>query len=274
MMSVEYFTTLDGCRIAYRWDGIDRNSLPDAPILMLSNSLGTNMHMWDPQMAVWNAEFAILRYDSRGHGASGSPIGDYSMDRLGRDVIELLIHLELERVHFCGLSKGGMVGQWLAVHAPQYLDKLVLANTAAYMGPPSNWQRRINSVRQHGVAPLADASIARWFTANFPSARPDLVAPIHGMLLANDPVGYSGCCAAIRDMDQRPTAILNRTPTLVVAGSKDLATSVEDGRFLAEVAEQGRLVILPAAHLSNVEHPEKFGRLVREFLTGQIEILG
>jgi len=260
-MEKQHITTLDGCRIAYRFDGPE-----GAPVLLLSNSLGTDMGMWEPQMAAWTQAFRVLRYDSRGHGASGSPAGAYSMDRLGRDVVDLLDALELDRVHFCGLSKGGMVGQWLAVHAPERLDRLVLANTAAYMGPPSNWQNRIEGVLKDGMAPLTEASIARWFTPEFPARDPQAVEPIRAMLLANDPTGYAGCCAAIRDMDQRPTARLNQTPTLVIAGELDPSTSIGDAAFLADSAGKGRLFTLPAAHLSNVECPQAFGNAVAEHL--------
>ncbi|MDE8652775.1 3-oxoadipate enol-lactonase [Novosphingobium album (ex Liu et al. 2023)] len=260
-MDKQHVAMIDGCRIAWSLDG-----RKNAPVLMLSNSLGTDMGMWAPQMDVWAREFRVLRYDSRGHGGSDSPPGAYAMDRLGRDVVELLDALGLGRVHFCGLSMGGMVGQWLAVHAPERLERLVLANTSAYMGPPSGWQDRIEGVRKNGMVPLADASIARWFTPDFPSRVPGAVEPIRAMLLANDPVGYAGCCAAIRDMDQRPTARLNRTPTLVIAGSEDPSTSVGDGAFLADNARQAELVTLPAAHLSNVECAEAFADAVTAFL--------
>lgn len=257
-------TVGDGCRIAYRLDGPK-----DAPVLLLSNSLGTDMEMWAPQMAAWTRHFRVLRYDSRGHGGSDAPAGAYSIDRLGRDAIELLDALGLDRVNFCGLSKGGMVGQWLAVHAPERLSKLVLSNTAAYMGPPANWQARIEGVRTTGLAPLAEASIGRWFTPAFRSASPERIAPILAMLLAANPEGYAGCCAAIRDMDQRPTARLNATPTLVIAGSQDPATPLADARFLAENASNSRLVCLAAAHLSNLEAPEPFARAVEEFLASR-----
>lgn len=261
MTGDRHIPMIDGCRIACRIEGRD-----DAPVLMLSNSLGTTMDMWAPQMAAWTQRFRVLRYDSRGHGGSDSPPGGYAMDRLGRDVVELLDALGLDRVHFCGLSKGGMVGQWLAVHAPDRLDRLILANTAAYMGPPSGWQGRIEGVLKDGMAPLAEASIARWFTPDFPASVPDAVAPIRAMLLANDPVGYAGCCAAIRDMDQRPTAPLNRTPTLVIAGGEDPSTSVADAAFLADAARDGELAVLPAAHLSNVECAQPFADAVAAFL--------
>jgi 3-oxoadipate enol-lactonase len=249
----QMITTLDGCRIAYCWDG------PlDAPVLLLSNSLGTDRHMWDPQMAGLAAHFRVLRYDTRGHGQSDAPLGATSMDRLGRDVIDMLDALGLDRVHFCGLSLGGMVGQWLAVQAPDRLNRLILANTAAYMGPPANWQARIEGVMQQGMPPLAEASIARWFTDGFPPANPPAIAPIRAMLLACDPQGYAACCAAIRDMDMRALAGLNNAPTLVIAGSLDPATSVDQAQFLVAQARDAQLAVLPAAHLSNVECPDLF----------------
>lgn len=262
-MDKAFTTTGDGCRIAYRFDGP-----ADAPLLLLSNSLGTDMDMWAPQMAGFAESYRVLRYDSRGHGGSASPAGAYAMDRLGRDVVELLDALGIGQVDFCGLSKGGMVGQWLAVHAPDRLRRLVLANTAAYMGPPENWQARIDGVRANGMAPLAEASIARWFTPSFVASNPEAIAPIRAMLLACDPPGYAGCCAAIRDMDQRPTAHLNQTPTLVIAGSEDPSTSIAEAAFLADSARDGRLITLAAAHLSNVEQPDAFSQTVEEFLAG------
>ncbi len=264
MAEVQYFTADDGCRIAYRFDGPE-----GAPVLLLSNSLGTTMEMWAPQMAAFTQRFRVLRYDSRGHGQSDSPVGAYSMDRLGRDAVLLLDAVGVERADFCGLSKGGMVGQWLGVRAPERLGKLILANTSAYMGPPSGWQSRIDGVLKDGMAPLAETSIARWFTSDFPSRAPEAVAAIREMLLASDPSGYAGCCAAIRDMDLRPTAALVAPSTLVIAGSQDPSTSVEDGRWLAQSVKDGRLLEIDAAHLSNVERPDDFGSSVIAFLTVQ-----
>ncbi|WP_068081295.1 3-oxoadipate enol-lactonase [Novosphingobium rosa] len=259
---MDFITTLDGCRIAYRWDGPQ-----DAPVLLLSNSLGTDHAMWEPQISGLAVRFRVLRYDQRGHGRSDAPAGAYSMDRLGHDALDLLDALGIAKADFCGLSLGGMVGQWLAVHAPERIGKLILANTSAYMGLPANWQSRIDSVREQGMAPLAQASIARWFTPGFADRMPDAMAPIHAMLLATDPVGYAGCCGAIRDMDQRPTSFLNTLPTLVIAGAQDPATPVAASEFLAERARHGRIEILAdAAHLSNVEQPEAFLKSMLAFL--------
>lgn len=260
-MTVQSFTTDDGCRIAYRFDGPE-----DGPVLLLSNSLGTTMEMWDPQMAAFTARFRVLRYDSRGHGQSDSPAGGYSMDRLGRDAVQLLDAVGVAQTDFCGLSKGGMIGQWLGVRAPERIRKLILANTSAYMGPPSGWQSRISGVLAEGMTPLAEASIGRWFTPEFPSQAPRAIAPIRVMLLACDRQGYAGCCAAIRDMDMRAMAPLIRPPVLVIAGTQDPSTSVADGRWLADTVRDGRMVELAAAHLSNVERPDDFAQVVLAFL--------
>lgn len=257
-----HVTVGDGTRIAYRWDGSE-----DAPILLLSNSLGTHLGMWDAQIEAFARHFRVLRYDQRGHGQSDVAAGAYSMDRLGRDAIELLDALGIAQLDFCGLSLGGMVGQWLAVRAPERLRRLVLANTSAFMGPPSAWQARIDGVRAQGMAPLAEASLARWFTAEFPARAPAAVAPVRAMLMACDPVGYAGCCAAIRDMDMRATAAMIATPTLVIAGRHDPATPPPHSEALARAIPDARLAMLEAAHLSNVECPDAFAGEAINFLT-------
>lgn len=253
--------TGDGCRIAYRLDGRE-----GAPVLLLSNSLGTAMAMWEPQMAVFSGHFRVLRYDSRGHGRSGVPVGGYSIDRLGRDVVELLDGLGIGRVSFCGLSKGGMVGQWLGWRAPERLDRLILANTSACMGPPAGWDERIRTVLAEGMAAMAEPVLQRWFRPAFLDAAPQAVAPVRAMLLATSPAGYAGCCAAIRDMDQRPLLPLIQAQTLVIGGTEDPATPIEHAERLVHGIPGARLVALDAAHLSNVEQPHAFARAVLEFV--------
>lgn len=254
-------TAGDGCPIAYRFDGPE-----EAPVLILSNSLGTAMAMWDQQIPDFARQFRVLRYDSRGHGASGVPAGAYSMDRLGRDVIELMDALEIERASLCGVSKGGMVGQWLGVRAPERIEKLALCNTAAYMGPPAGWDQRIAAVKAGGMAAMTEPVLERWFTPEFRAGSPDAVAPVRGMLLTTDPAGYAGCCAAIRDMDLRPTDPLIRRPVLVIAGSRDPSTPPDVTGAIAAMVPGAQLVILEAAHLSNIEQPEGFTRAVLDFL--------
>lgn len=252
-MTIATFTVRDGCSIAYRIEGPEA-----APVLILSNSLGTAMEMWDPQMEALSARYRVLRYDSRGHGRSSVPAGAYSMDRLGRDVIELMDGLGIASASFCGLSKGGMVGQWLGYRAPERLERLLLCNTSPFMGPPSAWDDRIDAVRAGGMAAMTDAVLARWFTPGFAERTPDAVAPVRSMLLATDPAGYAGCCAAIRDMDMRPVLGLIRVPVTVIGGDQDPATPPEHSFALRDGIPGARLVMLPAAHLSNVECPADF----------------
>jgi 3-oxoadipate enol-lactonase len=254
-------TTGDGCRIAYRLDGPE-----GAPVLLLSNSLGTAMAMWAQQVAAFSASHRVLRYDSRGHGASDAPAGAYSMDRLGRDVVELLDALGIGTVDFCGLSKGGMVGQWLGYRAPERLRRLILANTSPYMGPASAWDARIATVREAGMAATVEAVLERWFTPGFRAQGGDAIAPVRRMIEVTSPTGYIGCCAAIRDMDMRRTASLIAVPTLVIAGTADPATPVADGAALVAAVAGARLATLEAAHLSNIEQAAGFTRLVLDFL--------
>ena len=260
-MAPSFITTGDGCPIAYRFDGP-----AGAPVLLLSNSLGTDMAMWAPQMDAWTSRFRVLRYDQRGHGRSGAPAGGYSMDRLGRDVVELLDSVEVDAVDFCGLSLGGMTGQWLGIRAASRVRRLVLANTSSYMGPPANWDVRIAAVLKEGMAFLAEPSVERWFTPEFAARSPMDIAPIRQMLEANDPTGYAGCCAAIRDMDMRRIAPLIDAPVLVVGGTRDPATPPSHSEALASTIAGARLAMLDAAHLSKVEQPAAFTAAVLTFL--------
>lgn len=259
--STGVITTGDGCRIAWQFDGPEH-----APVLLLSNSLGTDRTMWEPQMAAFAENFCVLRYDTRGHGQSDAPAGAYSLDRMGRDIIELLDALSLKKVDFCGLSLGGMMGQWLGIYAPDRVRRIVLANTSSYMGPPANWDSRIALVGKDGMAPLAEASAERWFTAAFRQHGAQAIAPIVETLLKTNPVGYAGACAGIRDMDMRRTIQLIERPVLVIGGSLDPSTPAPHSEALARTIAGAKLVMLEAAHLSNVEKPEEFSATVVEFL--------
>jgi 3-oxoadipate enol-lactonase len=261
-MSEGVILTGDGCRIAYRLDGA-----PGAPPLVLSNSLGTAMAMWEPQLPELVRRYTVVRYDSRGHGMSDAPPGCYSMDRLGRDVLELLDALGFGVVDFCGVSKGGMVGQWLGTRAPARIRRLVLANTSPYMGPPSSWDARIATVEGNGMAAVADAVLERWFTPRFRETANEAIAPLRGILQATSPVGYVGCCAAIRDMDLRPTLGLIELPTLVIGGQADTATPPEHARLLSGAIPGSLLTMLPAAHLSNIEQPAAFTKAILAHLS-------
>nr|WP_269137797.1 3-oxoadipate enol-lactonase [Pseudomonas sp. MMS21 TM103] len=241
----------------------------DAPVLLLSNSLGTDLGMWDTQMPAFTAHFRVLRYDTRGHGQSQVSAGFYSIEQLGRDVLALLDHLDIPRVHFCGLSMGGLIGQWLGIHAGERLDKLVLCNTAARIANDEVWNSRIDTVLQGGqraMSDLRDASIARWFTPGFAALQAAQANRITAMLAATSAQGYAGNCAAVRDADFREQLGAIKQSTLIVCGTADAVTTPEHGRFMQQHIAGAQLVELPAAHLSNVEADDAFTRAVVDFL--------
>ncbi|HXK54996.1 MAG TPA: 3-oxoadipate enol-lactonase [Hyphomicrobiales bacterium] len=238
-----------------------------APVLMLSNSLGTNLHMWDWQRESFARHFRLLRYDSRGHGRSDAPQGPYSIEMLGRDALGLLDALGIERAHFCGLSKGGMVGQWLGANAGERLHKLVLCNTSAHLPPRELWDERIAAVLSGGMAPVVQGVVDRWFTPAFQNSGARDVAKVRDMILATPPAGYAACCMAIRDMDQRAGLSRIATPTLIVVGADDPATPPPMGEALHSAIAGSMLVSLKAAHLSNIEAAAEFTTTVLEFLT-------
>lgn len=252
----------DGVELHYRFDGDEA-----APVLVLSNSLGTDLNMWQPQMRALVQQFRVMRYDTRGHGLSGLSPAPYAVDRLGKDVLVLLDGLGIKRAHFCGLSMGGMTGMWLGVHAPERIDHLVLCNTAAKIGTPEIWNARIAAVEKGGMAAIQPGVIQRWFTEDFATRHPEAVAPIAAMLLATAPEGYTAACGAVRDMDQRQAIAAIRAPTLVIAGAHDMATSAAEGRAVADTIPNARYVEFPAAHLSNIESAPAFTGALVNFLT-------
>jgi 3-oxoadipate enol-lactonase len=237
------------------------------PVLVLSNSLGTDFSLWDPQMAELQQHFRILRYDTRGHGQSSATSGEYAIEQLGHDALALLDSLDLDRVHFCGLSLGGMIGIWLGIHAPARLNRLVLSNTAARIGTREGWNARIATVKKDGMKSVAATVIERWFTPGFRVSFPEKVAQAQRMLEQTPPEGYAACCAAIRDMDQRDAVAQIKAPTLVIYGASDSVIPLHDAHFLAEQIKGAKELELPAAHLSNVEQPDAFTRAVSSFLS-------
>lgn len=236
------------------------------PALVLSNSLGTDFSMWDPQIAEFTKSFRVLRYDTRGHGKSFVTTGPYSAKQLADDVLALADRLKLEQFHFCGLSMGGMTGMWLAANAPQRLNKLVISSASAKFGTPETWSTRIETVRKQGMKPVAAATIERWFTSAFRARNPLHTANIRKMVESVNPEGYIACCAAVRDFDFREQLGKIHTPTLVISGVHDPATTPADGRFLADHIPSARYVELNAAHLSNVEDADRFTQEVSGFL--------
>ncbi|MGO4761560.1 3-oxoadipate enol-lactonase [Cupriavidus sp. 2KB_3] len=255
------FAELADVKLHYRFDGDE-----SLPVLVLSNSLGTSLDMWQPQIPALTQRFRVLRYDTRGHGQSSVTEGPYSIAQLGGDVIALLDHLGLQRVHFCGLSMGGITGMWLGVHHGDRLDKLILCNTAAYIGPPENWTNRAAAVERDGVASIAAAVVDKWLTPDFAAQQADLVQTLRTMLGATDARGYAANCRAVRDSDLRNDVQRIATPTLVIAGTGDIPTPPADARYLAETIPGARYVELYAAHLSNLQQVEGFNQAVLEFL--------
>lgn len=237
-----------------------------APALVFSNSLGTNFSMWDPQAQEFRKKFNVIRYDTRGHGQSSSSPGPYTIEKLSNDVLVLLDDLKLERVNFCGLSMGGMIGMWLGANAKQKLHKLVLCNTGARIGNADGWNTRIEMVRNSGMKSVSSAVLERWFTPSFRAKAPDTISNTRTMLEAVNPEGYASCCAAVRDFDFRAELTKIHVPTLVIAGAHDPATPAADGRFIADHIAGAHFLELDAAHLSNLEDQDHFNDEVAAFL--------
>ena len=251
----------DGCTIHAEIEGPQ-----NAPVLMLSNSLGTNLHMWDGQVAPFTAHFRLVRYDRRGHGQSGAPKGPYSMERLGRDVITVLDALGIARINWCGLSMGGMVGQWLGANAASRIDRLILSNTACYYPDKSMWDGRIRLVAGKGLSEIAGTNMERWFTKDFRERSPDGVERMRQTFLGTKLDGYLGCCEAIKAMDHRPLLAKIMAPTLVIAGRQDIATPIESNEFIRDHIPGARIAVLDAAHIANVEQPKAYADTVLGFL--------
>lgn len=237
-----------------------------APVLMFSNSLGTDLRMWDEQVAALAPRFRILRYDRRGHGKSGVPKGPYTMERLGRDVLAILDALEIERVNWCGVSMGGMVGQWLGANAPQRIDRLVLSNTSAWYPDKTPWNDRIRTVQEVGLAGMVDANMTRWFTAGFRERAPQAIARMKEMFVATPVAGYIACCEAVRDMDFRDSNPRITVPTLVIVGAQDPATPPAAGEAIHKAIKGSQIASIDASHIANVEQPKAYTETLLKFL--------
>lgn len=262
MSRTEYLDAGDGTRIAYRLDGD-----PALPVLVLSNSIGTTLHMWDAEVLALSQRFRVLRYDLRGHGGSGVPVGAYSLDRLGRDALELMDALQIERAHFLGLSLGGFVGQWLGVHASQRVDHLILANTSSYLGPAAQWDARIAAVLQApDMRDTAEMFLANWFPKRMLDDNGPVIERFRAMLLNTQRQGLAGAYAAVRDADLRRSIAVIPNPTLVIAGEHDPVTAASHGELIAATVPGAQLLTLPAVHLSNVEFHDAFVAAVLRFL--------
>lgn len=252
---------LEDVRVHYQFSGS-----ADKPVLVFSHSIGADLTMWDGQMAELSKHFRILRYDTRGHGHSSTPPGPYSIDLLGRDAIAMLDALGIESCSFCGLSMGGMIGQWLGLNAAPRVRRLVLCNTAARIGSAEIWNSRIASVSKGGLHVIIPTVLERWFTPQFRQDQPETMARIRTMIERTDPSGYIACCAALRDADLREAVQRIGIPTLVIAGTHDPATPPADGKLLAATIAGAKYVELNVSHLSNIEAAGEFNSAVLEFL--------
>lgn len=255
------FADMDDFRVHYSLTG-----RPGAPVLVLSNSLGTNYSMWSPQVAEFERHFRLLRYDTRGHGQTAVTPGPCRISQLARDVLRLLDHLAIPVADFCGLSMGGMIGMWLGINAPMRLRRLILCGTAAKIGTEETWNARIETVRGQGMKSVAPGVMQRWFTQAFRERESATLAEFQRMLEATSPAGYASCCAAVRDMDERHAIASIHVPTLVIAGKHDPVTPPDDAQFLVEQIAGAQYCELDAAHLSNVEAAASFTGEVCRFL--------
>ena len=256
-----FATTPTGTRIAYATAG-----RPWRPSLVLTHSLGSDHRMWEPQVQALKEQYYIVAIDNIGHGESGVPTGDYSVADMAAGVLAVADAEELGRFHYCGLSVGGITGQWLGVHHAERLVSLTLSNTAAKIGAPELWNERIEIARSQGMAALVDGVIARWFSPDFAERTPNRFALARGTFLATDPNGYAGVCAALRDADLRDVVGSIAVPTMVIGGADDQATPIEQARWLHSQIDGSRLVELDAAHLSNLDREQEFTSALEAFL--------
>lgn len=238
-----------------------------APVLVLASSMGTSMAMWDDQLAPLGEHLRVLRYDHRGHGSSAVPPGPYSLEQLGKDVLGLLDDLGFDRVSFCGLSLGGMVGMWLASYAPQRIDRLALCCTSAQLDPDA-YLARAAKVRASGTGSIVTEVVDRWFTPAFQARAPQTVSRTAAMLVATADEGYAGCCEAIAAMDLRADLSAISAPTVVIAGGDDAATPPSHAETIVAAIPTARLeVVADAAHLANIQQPQRVTRLLLDHLT-------
>ncbi len=256
------FITANGSRHYYRLEGVEGR-----PVLALSHSIGTDHGMWEPQMADFLRHFQVLRYDTRGHGASDAPSGEYSIEQLGRDALGIADQLGVARFAWCGLSMGGGIGQWIALKAPERLSHLVLANTSARFGDRATWENRIKAVREGGMSAIVSLALQRFFSEKTVQSSNAHVSSIRTVLLGTNPEGYIRCCAALRDFDNTQQLSKITTPTLVIVGDRDVSTPwTGNGEVLARQIPNAKAVRLAAAHLSNLEEPHSFTSAVLDFL--------
>jgi 3-oxoadipate enol-lactonase len=256
--------TANGISVNYTLDGP-----AGAPVVTLSHSLAADLTMWDPQLKALAATYRVLRYDTRGHGGTDAPAGAYTLEQLAEDARALLAALGIARTHWVGLSMGGMIGQTLALGSPGLFLSLSLCDTSSRIPAEAKplWQERIATAESQGMEPIVEPTIGRWFTAPFREARTDVVDPVRTRIRTTNPRGYAGCCAAIAQLDLTDRIGAIKLPTLIVVGEEDQGTPVAASRAIqAQIASSQLEIIKSAAHLSNLEQPAEFTRILTTFL--------
>lgn len=257
---------INGIDVFYLTDGD-----PHKPAIIFSNSLGTDHSMWDGQLEVLRREFYIIRYDTRGHGLTSNPKGPYTIDQLGKDVLALLDYLSIDRAYFCGISMGGLIGQWLAVNAPERIEALVIANTAPKIGTELAWRERATLVRREGLNVIAESAPSRWFTPEFYGSCPRDVNELLINLKNMSPEGYASCCEALASEDLRESISKITIPTLILSGTKDPVTTIDDARFMQGQIQRSQILEMPASHISNIEAEAEFNQAIKKFFTNQVK---
>lgn len=257
--------TVNGIEIRYELRG-------SGPCVTLAHPLACDLSVWDEQASALASRFSVLRFDARGHGGSSAPADAYGLETMADDAIALLDALSVERTHFVGLSMGGMIGQHVALKAPQRLASLVLADTTSRYPPDALavWDERIGIVRQQGMEPMVEPTLARWFTEPFRKSHPEVMARIGALIRATPVAGYLGCCHAIPRLNVSARLRTLRLPALIMVGDQDAGTPPAMAREIQEAIAGSQLVVIrDAAHLSNVEQAAVFNRALLGFLNAQ-----
>ncbi|WP_291369961.1 MULTISPECIES: 3-oxoadipate enol-lactonase [unclassified Acinetobacter] len=237
------------------------------PALIFSNSLGTKFSMWQPQIEFFHQDYFVICYDTRGHGGSSAPKGPYTLQQLGQDVVNLLNHLNIQKATFCGISMGGLTGQWLAINKPERFSHVIVCNTAAKIGQEQAWLERAVLVREQGLAPIASTAGGRWFTDKFIQSNAAEVEKLQNSLAAGSAEGYASCCEALAKADLREQLKDITVPVLVIAGQQDPVTTVADGQFMVKHIPNSQMFEINASHISIIEQSEQFNHLLQSFLS-------
>src|SRR5881396_2566965 len=257
--------TANGIRMHYALEGP-----AGAPVVTLSHSLAARLEMWEPQVKALAGRWRVLRYDTRGHGGSDAPAGPYTLDELAEDARALLGALGISTTHWVGLSMGGMIGQTLALKAPELFASLVLCDTTSRVPPEAKplWDERVHTAEAKGMEPLVEGTLGRWFTAPFKDRGGSVVESVRAMIRSTNPAGYIGCCQAIAGLNLTDRIGAIKIPTLIIVGEDDQGTPVAASKVMNEQIKGSQLVVLKsAAHLSNMEQPEAFTNALTGFLS-------